>query len=493
MQQLTPLDTQFLGVESARTFGHVGMLAIYDPSTAPDGRLEVEDLCRLIGRRMHLLPPLTRRLVDVPLGIDLPYWVEDPDFDLDFHVRETAVPPPGDDRQLAETVARIFARPLDRSRPLWEIYLVRGLPDGRVGLLTKVHHAAADGISGNEILTTLLDPTPEEREVEPPPDGDRDGGRGERMPGQLDMLARGVLGVPRHPLRAAKALPRLPDVLAVPGANALPGVPQLSRGLARLRGVRRSLETEALLEVTTARPPRTWFNGPISAHRRVAFGSLPLEQVKAVKKAAGTTVNDVVVTLCAAAVREWLLERGQLPDEPLVAMVPVSVRTRAERGAFGNRISAMTVPIPTDEADAAKRLARSHALLRGAKAIHRALPATLLTDATSVIPPAVVSLAARTTVDVLSRTRPPVNLVISNVPGPREPLYLAGAELERTYPVSVIVDGVGLNMTVLSYRDHVDVGIVADREQMDDLWSLLDGMRRALDELERAARDQAAA
>ena len=483
MQQLSSLDAQFLGVESARTFGHVGMLAIYDPSTAPDGRLDVADLCRLVDRRMHLLPPLRRRLVDVPLGLDLPYWIEDPDFDLDFHIRETAVPPPGDDRQLAETVARIFARPLDRSRPLWELYLIRGLPDGQVGLLTKVHHAAADGISGNEILTTLLDQTPEERDIEPP---ESNGAGGERVPGQFDMLARGLLGVPRHPLRAAKALPRLPDVLSVPGANALPGVPRLSRGLARLRGVRRTPETEALLEVATARPPRTCFNGPISAHRRFAFGTLSLDRIKAVKNAAGTTVNDVIVTLCASAVRDWLLERDALPDDPLVAMVPVSVRTEAERGAFGNRISAMTVPIPTDEPDPLARLARANALLRGAKAIHNALPASLLTDATSFIPPAVVSLAARTTVDVLSRTRPPVNLVISNVPGPREPLYLAGAELLRTFPVSVIVDGVGLNMTVLSYRAGVDVGIIADREQMDDLWSLLDGMEQALEELEDA-------
>ena len=483
MEQLSPLDAQFLGVESARTFGHVGMLAVYDPSTAPDGRLDVGDLCRLVGRRLHLLPPLRRRLVDVPLGLDLPYWVEDPDFDLDFHIREAAVPPPGDDRRLAETVARIFARPLDRARPLWELYLIRGLPDGRVGLLTKVHHAAADGISGNEILTTLLDPTPEERDIEPPPGGD---GGGERVPGQADMLVRGLLGMPRHPLRAAKALPKLPAVLAVPGANALPGVPHLSRGLARLRGVRRTPETEALLEVTTARPPRTCFNGPISAHRRFAFGSIELERVKAVKRAAGTTMNDAIVTLCAAAVREWLEDRHALPHDPLVAMVPVSVRRREERGAFGNRISAMTVPIPTDEPDPLARLRRTHALLLGAKAIHRALPATLLTDATSFIPPAVVSLAARTTVDVLSRTRPPVNLVVSNVPGPREPLYLAGALLERAFPVSVIVDGVGLNVTVLSYRDHVDVGIVADREQMDDLWALLEGMRHALEELEDA-------
>src|SRR5215217_9288403 len=186
MEQLSSLDAQFLGVESARTFGHVGMLAIYDPSTAPGGRLDVDDLCRLVERRMHLLPPLRRRLVEVPFGIDLPYWVEDPDFDLDFHIREAAVPPPGDDRRLAEVTARIFARPLDRTRPLWELYVIRGLPDGRVGLLTKVHHAAADGISGNEILTTLLDPTPEERDIEPPLEHDDGVGR-ERVPGQLDM------------------------------------------------------------------------------------------------------------------------------------------------------------------------------------------------------------------------------------------------------------------------------------------------------------------
>jgi WS/DGAT/MGAT family acyltransferase len=306
------------------------------------------------------------------------------------------------------------------------------------------------------------------------------------MPGQLDMLARGLLGVPRHPLRAAKMLPRLPNVLAVPGANALPLVPRISRGMARLQGVKSTPENAGLLEVTSARPPRTCFNGPISAHRRFAFGALPLARVKAVRKLGGTTLNDVIVTLCAAAVREWLLERDALPDAPLVAMVPVSVRRKGERGAFGNRISAMTVPIPTDEPDPAARLRRAASLLLGAKRIHHALPATLLTDATSFIPPAVVSLAARTTVDVLSRTRPPVNLVISNVPGPREPLYLAGAELQAPYPVSVIVDGVGLNITALSYRDDINFGIIADRDQMDDLWSLIEGLGRALDELERA-------
>src|SRR3954466_6040933 len=198
MRQLSTLDAQFLAVESARTYGHVGGLAVYDPSTAPGGKLEMKDLCRLVGGRLHLLAPFRWRLVSVPFGLDLPYWVEDPDFDLDFHIRESAVPPPGDDRRLAETVARIFARPLDRNRPLWEIYLIPGLPDGNVALLTKIHHAVVDGVSGNEVLTMLRDPSPEGRELPPhisaPP--------APRLPGDLELLGRGVLGLPRQPLRA---------------------------------------------------------------------------------------------------------------------------------------------------------------------------------------------------------------------------------------------------------------------------------------------------
>src|SRR3954453_14295179 len=180
MRQLTSLDAQFLAVESGRTYGHVGSLCVYDPSTAPGGALQITDLCRLVSERLHLLPPFRWRLVDVPFGLDLPYWVEDPDFDLDFHIRESAIPPPGDERQLAETVSRIFARPLDRSRPLWELYLIRGLPDGKVGLLTKVHHAVVDGVSGNEILSVLLDPSPEGRELAPQPEPS-----GERIPSDL--------------------------------------------------------------------------------------------------------------------------------------------------------------------------------------------------------------------------------------------------------------------------------------------------------------------
>jgi diacylglycerol O-acyltransferase / wax synthase len=489
MRQLTSLDAQFLAVESARTYGHVGGLAVYDPSTAPGGDLTVQDICRLVSERIHLLPPFRWRLVGVPLGLDHPYWVEDPDFDLDFHVRESAVPPPGDDRQLAETLARIFARPLDRTRPLWEVYLIQGLEGGRVALLTKVHHSVVDGVSGNEILAVLLDPSPEGREI-PPPDSD---GRPGRLPSELEMLGRGLLGLPLQPLRALRSAPTaLPNLTELPGANAFPGVPTLSRGVAEIR---RRLGIEhrdpAILEATTARPPRTSFNGRISGHRRFSFGQLSLDTVKAIKNEAGVTVNDVVVALSAGALRDWLKERDELPREPLVAMVPVSVRTDEQMGTFGNRVSMMILPIPTDEADPKRRLKRTHELLRGAKTRHQATPANLLTDATSFIPPALASLAARTTMEVMGRTRPPLNVVISNVPGPRTPLFLAGAKLEANYPVSVVVDGVGLNITVMSYLDHLDFGIVADRDQVDDVWALMKRLERSLAELTEAVLGKA--
>src|SRR5918999_2915781 len=345
MRQLTPLDAQFLAVESSRTYGHVGGLAVYDPSTAPGGTLGIPEICRLVSERLHMLPPFRWKLVQVPLGLDLPYWVEDEAFDLDFHIRESAVPPPGGDEQLANTVARIFARPLDRSRPLWELYLIHGLEGGRVALLTKVHHAVVDGVSGNEILSVLLDPSPEGREIEPPSEE----GPADRAPGDFEMLGRGLAGLARQPLRALPSAPAaLPNLTELPGANAFPGVPTLSRALTAARRALGGPQDPGILEVTTARPPRTCFNGPISAHRSFAFGSVSLDTVKAIKNAAGVKVKDVVVAVCAGAVREFLIERDELPGEPLVAMVPVSVRAEDEQGTFGNRISTMIVPIPTD-------------------------------------------------------------------------------------------------------------------------------------------------
>src|SRR4051812_1819143 len=203
MKQLSSLDAQFLAIENPRTYGHVASLAIYDPSTAPGGDLRREDISRMLSERLHPLPPLRWELVNVPFRPHQPYWVEDPDFHLDFHVRESAVPPPGTIEQLCETVARLHARPLDRTRPLWELYVIQGLENGHVALFNKVHHSAVDGVSGNEILSAILDPSPEGREIDPP----EHEYHGERVPGDLEMLGRGVLGLPGQPVKALRALP----------------------------------------------------------------------------------------------------------------------------------------------------------------------------------------------------------------------------------------------------------------------------------------------
>ena len=478
MRQLTALDNQFLALESSRNYGHVSGLAVYDPSTARSGTLGAKTICRHVGERIHLLPPFRWKLAPVPLGLDTPYWVRDEDFDLDFHIRELSLPPGASDRKLAEQVARIVARPLDRSRPLWELYVIHGLPEGHVALLTKVHHAAVDGVSGAEILSVLLDLSPDGREV-PPPDGREDPGE---MPSDAELLGRALVHIPLRQLSAARALPaaaaNLLDIPAVrpliPGSRILTRVGQTAGSLIGRGG------DADVLEHTPARVPRTRFNGMVSRHRRLAFGQLSLDTVKDVKNGMGITVNDVVVAVCAGALREWLLERDELPRDPLVAMVPVSVRAPDQMGTFGNRVSAMIVPIPTNEPDPIARLEKTHEILRSAKARHRAMPAELLQDITQFIPAAVNVQAARLAFRVGTR-RPAMNLVISNVPGPRVPIYCAGARLEAHYPVSVIVDGVGLNITVMSYLDHLDFGIVCDFAQVHDAWPILDRLREALD------------
>jgi WS/DGAT/MGAT family acyltransferase len=484
MRQLTSLDAQFLAMESARTYGHVSGLAIYDPSTAPGGRLGREDLCRLVGERIHMLPPFRWKLAEVPFGIDHPYWVEDPDFDLDFHIREAAIPPPGDERTLADVVARIVARPLDRAHPLWAIYLIHGLPEGRVGVLTKVHHSAVDGVSGAEILSALVDMSPEGRDPKdlPPRPDDMSG---ERMPSQLELLGRGLLGVPRQPVRALRQLPKIPNLADVPGVQQLPLIGRIGRMSVRAHNLLTSGDAAHILEPPPVNVPTTRFNGAITPHRRFAFGSLSLDRVKAVKNELGISVNDVVVTLCATAVRDYLLERDELPDQPLVSMVPVSVRTPEQIGTFGNRVSAMVVPIPTNEPDTRTRLMKAHEVLSSAKTRHKAIPASLMQDVTKFIPPAVHARASRLTMQLAASVgRPMLNLVISNVPGPPMPLYLAGAQLEAHFPVSVITDGVGLNITCMSYRDHIDFGIVVDREMVDDAWDLMRAIERAMDEID---------
>ncbi len=489
VRQLTSLDTQFLALEGPRQCGHVAGLAILDTSERAQGPLRGADIQALILERLPLLPPLRWRLKEVPLNLDYPYWVDDPDFDLDFHVRELALPAPGDDGQLAEQVARIVGRPLDRARPLWELYLISGLESGRVAMLTKIHHALIDGISGAEITGLLLDLSPEPRDLPAPARWGDD----EPVPSDAGMALRGLLGVPKYPLRALRALPSAIPNLDETTFSTIPGAGAVSGGA---RWLKRTVsgEEQPVHHHERLAAPKTTFNGRVSAHRRFAFGQLDLGEVKRAKDVHGTTVNDVVVSICAGAVRRWLVGHEELPDVPLVVQVPVSVRTTKQAGTYGNRIILMSAPLFTDEADPARRLARTHEALKGMKERHRALPATLLQDANHFIPPAVFSRAARLTFRLATSSpgRPTWNLVISNVPGPQFPLYLAGAKLVANYPVSVITDGMGLNITVMSYCGKLDVGIVADREQMPDVDELIGWLEEELQALTAAAPAAAA-
>jgi diacylglycerol O-acyltransferase len=486
VRQLTSLDAQFLALETPRQSGHVAGVAILDPSSRPAGTLSADDIQALIAERLALLPPLRWRLQEVPLSLDYPYWVDDPDFDLDFHVRELALPAPGSDAQLAEQVARIVARPLDRSRPLWELYLISGLASNNVAMLTKIHHAVLDGISGAEIMGLLLDPAPSGREL-PAPDSTASDAT---APGRFGMLARAVRGVPRYPLRALGSLPAAIPNLQETQFSALPGAGAIGRVTKRVERAFTGVDGPVHVRERMV-APKTSFNGRVSAHRRFVFGQLSLDDVKAVKNAHGCTVNDVVVSICAGAVRRWLVAHDELPDEPLVAQIPVSVRTDEQAGTYGNRIILMSVPLFTDEADPIRRLLGTHEALDGMKERHRALPAGLLGDANNLIPPAVFARAARLTFRLATSRpgRPNWNLVISNVPGPPFPLYCAGARLVANYPVSVITDGMGLNITVMSYCGSLDFGIVADRDQMPDVNKLMGWLGDALEELRPVVPD----
>ena len=483
MRQLTSLDTQFLALETARQTGHVGGLAILDTSTAPGGELSCGDMQRLLTERLPLLPPMRWKLATVPLGLDYPYWVEDDEFDVEYHVREIGLARPGSDQQLADQVARIFSRPLDRGRPLWELYLIHGLKSGHAAVLTKIHHAVIDGMSGAEIMGLLLDLSPEGRELPEAPDN-----RLGRRPSDLSMLARGLAGVPQYPLRALKALPTtIPNIEETP-FGVLPGAPtvgKLAGTVARLAGLSDRLPDRGNLVA-----PKTQFSGRISPHRRFAFGKLPLDEVKAMKNLHGVTVNDVVVSICAGAVRRWLLEHDDVIDQPLVAQIPVSVRRSEEIGTYGNKIMLMSAPLFTDVADPVERLKMTHESLAVMKERHRAMPAELLQDANHFIPPAVFSRAARLTFRLSTSQvgRPAWNMVISNVPGPQFPLFMAGAKLVANYPVSVITHGMGLNITVMSYMGELDFGIVADRDQMPDLANLIEWLEDELDALKPRAK-----
>ncbi len=444
LTQLSGLDASFLYLETGRSFGHVSSILILDRPDDPDFDAYEQYRARM-ERAVHDFLPLRRRLVEVPFGLDHPYWAEDPDFDLDFHVRHVAVPPPGGAAELDALIARSIGRPLDRGKPLWEAYIIEGLENDQFAIFTKMHHSTIDGAAGAMLTQQLFAEGATvdlSADVPPLPVADP-------IPRSTDVLNKAMFDLARRPRRMLRWQRRLATELIRVGRSENRG--DLAGGLP---GV-----------------PRTPFNASITPNRRFTWRALPLDDVKAIKSALGCTVNDVVMAMCAGALRNYLLEHDALPEDPLVAMIPVSIRTGDEVDPWTNRVSSIFATIPTDVDDPAERIKAIGATMAEGKLRHDLLPADLIVEAASLAPGLIAQQAARIAMNprLANAGRTVANVTISNVPGPRQPLSLGGAPVRHYVPVSTIVDGQGLNITVQSYCDTLDLGLVSCRELIPDL------------------------
>jgi WS/DGAT/MGAT family acyltransferase len=444
---------------------HVMATMVLDPADVPGG-FTVETMRKLIAERLPRLEPFRRRVVEIPFGVHHPVWVEDPDFDLDYHVRRAALPAPGGLDELAELTAEIAGRPLDRRRPLWEMWVVEGLERECVGVIAKMHHAAIDGVMGVDLMTEIFDL---ERHPEPKPPPEHDSAP-ERVPSDAELLVGAVTSIARQPLLAYRA------------------VRNLTRSAVRVVQRLRSEPVSAGVPLTA---PPSALNGILTPHRRVAFASVPLAEVKEVKQAFGVTVNDVVLAVCAGALRRYLEMRGRVPDKALLAAIPASVRTQDERGVMGNRVSAMFATLATQLDDPVDRLFAAREVMSGAKQVHEDIGGNTLHEWAEVAAPMLFSRGMRLYERLLEGRHPPIiNLIVSNVPGPTFPLYCAGARLVSLFPLGPLLAGTGLNITVLSYLDSVGFGLIGCREIVPNIGAIAAAVPDALSELLKAAHNQ---
>jgi diacylglycerol O-acyltransferase / wax synthase len=462
--RLTGLDSSFLDLERDSAHMHVAGCMVFD-----GGAPAYDELVAQIVSRLHLVPRYRQRLAFVPLSQGRPVWVDDPYFNVDFHVRHTALPSPGGDDQLKRLAGRVFSQALDRSRPLWEIWLVEGLGDGGFALLSKTHHALVDGISGVDIFTVLLDSSPDPVPVAAPvhewvP---------RPLPSSAQLLADALLDratVPAEIGRGVKATLRGPRHAVCRVVKALAGVGAMAR-------------------IGLNAAPSSPLNVHIGPHRRFTWVRGDLEQFKAIKNALGGTVNDVVLATVAGALGRYLRTHGEpTEDTVLKAMVPVSVRAEVERGALGNRVAAMWAPLPIGISDPVQRLLTVSRAMDGIKDSGQAVGAQVLTQLTGFAPPTIMAQAAR-----LQARQRLFNLVVTNVPGPQFPLYMLGRRLDATFPMVPLAENQALGIAIMSYDGQLNFGLNADYDALPDLEALADDLRAAIEELAAAAGEDSRA
>jgi len=449
MRQLNAQDASFLYLESQGAHLHLTGVYIYDQATSPDGIVRHKDILKYVESRLHTSPIFRQKLVSLPLNVDYPYWVDDDKFDLEFHIRHFALPEPRDWRQLCILIARIHSRPLDLSRPPWEMNLVegldniKGLPKGAFAIISKYHHAAIDGATGIEIISGLHSTTPEHD-----PDPQPEPWEPERRPSWIGLMARATVNNLREPFQLAKAT-----------AATLPGI---SRSL--LKG---ELPDVNLPETV----PDTRFNRPVSAQRVFEGVTFKLKQLSEIRKAVpGATVNDVVLAICGGALRRYLDEKGELPDDSLIAMTPINTRNPDEVGVAGNVLATMAVPLHTDIADPLARLQAVREATANAKETEHAISARQMTDITRHIPSATMALAGRLVpgLGLGHRAMRLCNCTVTNVPGVQQPLYLNGAKLLKSTGCAPVIDGMGLIISAISYNGEIIFSFTGCREITPD-------------------------
>jgi diacylglycerol O-acyltransferase / wax synthase len=457
-ERLTALDVSFLYLETPTTAMHVGGVARFVPPS--DMQFDYDALCALVSRRIALVPRYRQKVRWVPGHLANPVWVDDEDFDINYHVRRSALPRPGSDDQLRELVGRLQSRQLDRNRPLWEIYLVEGLADGHFAIITKTHHAMVDGVSAIDIGTLILDTSPTPRDLP------EDHWTPEHEPSRLGLVAGAITDTLRRPTQL---------------------VDTVRSGVADVRATaERALETvggvAAVARSSLRVAPESPLNAEIGEQRRYGMAATSLDDYKRIRKAHGGTVNDVVLTAVAGALRAWLLTRGEavVPATTVRAMVPVSVRSEAQGGSLGNRVSSYFVDLPVGEPNPVVRLHQVSYAMTAHKESGQAVGADALIALSGFAPPTIHSAAARLASGLSRRL---FNVVVTNVPGPQFPLYAAGAQMLDCYPVVPLAKGQAVSIGLTSYNGGVYYGLNADRDAMPDVDVLALCIEEALAEL----------